>query len=73
MSSDPIVAEIRSLRERRAARFGFDVAAIANDARARDAAGDRQIVRRPPRRPVSSASSDSQATTETAARPADQP
>jgi hypothetical protein len=52
MSSDPIVDEIREIRERLAARFGFDVRAIAEDARRQDAAGDRKVVRLPPRRPV---------------------
>jgi hypothetical protein len=52
MSSDPIVDEIREIRERHAAKFGFDVRAIAEDARQRDAAGDREVVRLPPRRPI---------------------
>jgi hypothetical protein len=54
MSSDPIVDEIREIRERLAAEFGFDVHAIAEDARRQDAAGDRKVVRLPPRRPVGS-------------------
>ena len=33
MNSDPIVAEIRNLRERRAARFGFDIGSIVKDGR----------------------------------------
>ena len=49
MPSDPIVAEIRQIRELRAARFDFDVRAIVKDAQQRDARGDRQIVRLPPR------------------------
>jgi hypothetical protein len=51
MPSDPIVAEIRELRERRAARFGYDIRAIVKDAQQRDASGDREVVRLPPRRP----------------------
>lgn len=51
MPSDPVVTEIRAARERRAARFGFDLHAIAEDVRQRDAAGDRKVVRRPARRP----------------------
>lgn len=54
MSTDPIVAEIRKLRELRAARFGFDLRAIVKDAQQRDAASDRQIIRSPPR-PVATA------------------
>lgn len=52
MKSDPIVSEIRNLREQRAARFGFDIRLIVKDAQERDASGDREVVRRPPRRPV---------------------
>jgi hypothetical protein len=52
MPSDPIVDAIREIRERHAAQFGFDVGAIAEDARQQDAAGDRKVVRLPPRRPV---------------------
>ena len=53
MQSDPIVAETRRIRELRAARFAFDIRAIVNDAQARDASGDREVVRLQPRRPVS--------------------
>ncbi len=53
MQSDPIVAQIRDLREQRAARFGYDIRSIVKDAQERDAADDRQIIRRPPRRPRS--------------------
>jgi hypothetical protein len=58
MPSDPIVAEIRKIREERAARFGFDLRAIVKDAQQRDAAGDREVIRRPPRRPLAPARSD---------------
>jgi hypothetical protein len=51
MHSDPVVAEIREIRERLAARFGYDIRAIAKDAQERDAAGDREVVSLPPRRP----------------------
>ncbi|HZV05825.1 MAG TPA: hypothetical protein VE999_12150 [Gemmataceae bacterium] len=52
MQADPVVAEIREIRERRAARFGYDIRAIVKDAQARDAVGDRKVVRLPPRRPL---------------------
>jgi hypothetical protein len=52
MQTDPIVAEIREIRERQAARFGYDIRAIVKDAQARDAVGDRKVVRLPPRRPL---------------------
>ncbi len=49
MQPDPIVEEIRMIRDRLAAKFSYDAAAIARDARQRDAAGDRLVVRRKPR------------------------
>lgn len=52
MNNDPIVSEIREIRERLAARFGFDIHLIVKDAQERDASGDREIVRREPRLPV---------------------
>jgi len=55
MEPDPIVAEIRAIRERLAARFNYDIDAMVKDAQQRDAAGDRKVVRLPPRRPVGEA------------------
>lgn len=52
MFRDPIVAEIRQIREEFAARFNYDTGAILRYAQERDAAGDREVIRRPPRRPV---------------------
>lgn len=52
MEADPIVAEIRAIRERLAARFNYDIDAMVKDAQQRDAAGDREVVRLPPRRSV---------------------
>jgi hypothetical protein len=52
MLPDPIVAEIRQIREEIAARFNYDTGAILKYAQERDAAGDRKVIRRPPRRPV---------------------
>ena len=54
MQPDPVVAEIRETRDRLAARLGYDLRAIVQDARERDAADTRKIVRLPPRRPVTS-------------------
>lgn len=51
MPSDPIVAHIREIREHLAARFCYDIRAIVKDAQERDVAGDRKVVRLPPRRP----------------------
>ncbi len=52
MSSDPIVDEIREIRQRYAAQFGFDIRAMVRDAQQRDAADDHKVVRLPPRRPL---------------------
>ena len=71
MQSDPIVAEIRQLREGRAARFGFDIGSIVKDAQERDVAGDRVIVRRLPRRPLVTSPSESPAITNASTRVAD--
>ncbi len=57
MSSDPVVDEIRKIREEWAARFDFDVRAIVKDAQRRDAADDREVIRLPPRPVVTSAAS----------------
>jgi hypothetical protein len=51
MFSDPVVAEVHRIREQLAARFNYDVAAIAEYARQLDAASDRKVIRRPPRYP----------------------
>ena len=63
MNSDPIVAEIRKVRELRAARFGFDIRKIVKDVQERDASGDREVVRRQPRRPIVPVQSDPEAIT----------
>ena len=49
MSSDPIVAEIRKIREEIAAEFHYDLHAMVKDAQRSDATGDRSVVRREPR------------------------
>lgn len=56
MEPDPIVAEIRAIRDRIAAKFNYDIAAMVKDAQQRDAIGDRLVVRRAPRPPVPPAS-----------------
>ena len=45
MKRDPIVEEVRKHREARAAKFHFDVRAIVEDARRRQAASGHQIVK----------------------------
>ena len=49
-TTDPIVAEIRAIREARAKRFGYDLDAMFEDLRAKEAASGRKFVRLSPRR-----------------------
>jgi len=48
MREDPIVAEIRKLRDAYASRFNYDLAAICRDLRKQHAASGRPMVRRNP-------------------------
>jgi hypothetical protein len=50
MNHDPIVEEVRAIREQLAARFDFDIRAIVADAQRRQAMSKRKIVsfQRPP-------------------------
>ena len=52
MHTDPVVEEIRKIRDEIAAKFNYDVDAIGEDARQRDLLGDRPVVRRAPRPPM---------------------
>ena len=56
MQPDPIVEEIRAIRDRLAAQFNYDIGALVKDAQKRDALGDRLVVRRSPRPPIISVS-----------------
>ncbi len=47
---DPIIAEIRAVRDEHAARFGYDVEAIFKDILASQKASGRTYVRYPARR-----------------------
>lgn len=47
---DPIIAEVRTVRDQHAARFGYDVKAIFGDIQARQEASGREYVRYPARR-----------------------
>jgi len=51
MTEDDVLREVRAAREAYARSHNFDVRAMVADLRARDAAGDRPVVRRAPRRP----------------------
>jgi transposase len=51
MSDDPIVAEVRAIREKRAARFSFDIDAIVEDAMKRQGKDGCKVISRAARRP----------------------
>jgi hypothetical protein len=50
MLEDPIVAEVRRTREKLAARFGYDVHAIGEDARKRERSSGHKVVDLSPKR-----------------------
>ena len=50
---DPIIAELRSIRQAYAARFDYDVEAMFRDIRARQQTSGREYIRLPARRVVS--------------------
>ncbi len=51
MIDDDVMREVRAAKEAYAQSHNFDLTAIVADLRAKEAAGDRPVVRRPPRRP----------------------
>ena len=55
MATDPVVAEVRAVREQLSARLGFRLHDIVKEAQRQDATGDRKVVRLPPRRPITAA------------------
>ena len=52
--TDPIIDELRAVRDEHAARFNYDVEAIFRDIQALQEASGREYVRLPPRLVVSS-------------------
>ena len=44
MAEDPIVREVREHRQQRAQRLGYNIRAIAEDARKREQEGGRKVV-----------------------------
>jgi hypothetical protein len=52
MRKDPIVAEVRKHRKKRAAKFAYDLRAIAEDAKKREPKGRRKRVSSASRSPV---------------------
>jgi hypothetical protein len=55
MQTDPIIYELRAVRDEHAARCGYDAEEIFRDIRAKQQASGREYVRLPPRRAVSAA------------------
>lgn len=51
MWEDPIVEEVRKVREAYTAEFGFDLEAIAEDLKQAEKRGGRKVVSLPPRKP----------------------
>ena len=50
MTDDPIIAEVRKHRRARAAKFNFDIDAIAEDARKRERGSGHKVIRPSPRK-----------------------
>lgn len=50
MKRDEIVAEIRKIRDERAAKFGYDVEAMARDIKTREGKDGSPVVSRPAKR-----------------------
>jgi len=51
MKNDPIVTEVREIRQKLAARFNYDLKAIFDDARQRQGSSGHAVVTRNPRIP----------------------
>jgi hypothetical protein len=49
MAADAIIAEIRQTRDAMAARYNYDLRAMMEDIRRRQAEGGRKVVRLPPK------------------------
>ena len=50
MKDDPIVAEVRRIRQEHAVRFGYDLDLIVEDLKAQEQASGRHYIRLPSRR-----------------------
>ena len=50
MWKDPIVEEVRKVRERHAAQFNYDLEAICRDLKEQERKGRRKLVSLPPRK-----------------------
>lgn len=51
MWKDPIVEEIHRIRDEHARKFNYDLHAICEDIRKKQAASSRTVISRPPRSP----------------------
>jgi len=52
MTRDPIVEEVRRVRQRHAERFNYDAQAIFEDLKRKEQTSKRKIVSYPPKRPT---------------------
>ena len=52
MRRDPIVEEVRKIREKHAAKFKYDLDAICRDLKERERKSGRKVVSLPPRKPA---------------------
>jgi hypothetical protein len=52
MAKDPIVAAVRRVRERHAAKFNYDLDAICRDLKEQERKGGRRVVSLPPKKPA---------------------
>ena len=52
MWQDPIVEEVRRIRDEHAKQFNYDLHAICEDFRRKQLSSSHTVVSRPPRRPV---------------------
>ena len=58
MKDDPIVAEVRRVREAHAARFNYDLRAIYEDIKKQEQACEQELHRLPPKRVKTRAESE---------------
>ena len=52
MWEDPIVTEVRSIRQAHAEKFGFDLRSIYQDVKQQEQEGNHTVVSFPPRSPL---------------------
>lgn len=52
MWKDPIVEEVRKIRQKHAAKFNYDLDSICRDSKQQERKGGRKVVSLPPRKPA---------------------